>query len=251
MKYLIISDIHSNMEALGAVMLETMSMDIDKYVILGDIVGYCANPNEAVERVMKMNPAVIIRGNHDKFVSGLSDGRDFNYIAREADLWTRENLSPQNIDFIKRLPKGPVKVDGLFEIVHGSHYDEDEYILGVNEALFEFYKSEWKMAFFGHTHVQIIWTYVESKKEVKSRFPNVRENGKSEYKLEEDKRYLINPGSVGQPRDMDPRLAFAIFDSDSAIITFFRINYNIKSVQDKIIRAGLDDFLAERLAVGK
>jgi predicted phosphodiesterase len=251
MKYLIISDIHSNMDALGAVMLETMSMDIDKYIILGDIVGYGANPNEAIGRIRQMNPVAIIRGNHDKVACGLENGDDFNYMAKNAALWTQANLTPESMDFIKRLPKGPVIVDGSSEIVHGSHYDEDQYILGASDALFEFYKSKWKIAFFGHTHVQLVWTYDEDKKEAKSSFPEVGDDGRFEYRLEEDKRYLINPGSVGQPRDRDPRSAFAIFDSDNAIITFFRINYNIKSAQEKIIKAGLDDFLAERLAIGR
>jgi len=249
MKYLIISDIHSNIEALRAVIFETMSMDIDKYVILGDLVGYCASPNEVIERVRDINPAIIIRGNHDKFVSGLSDGRDFNRIAREADLWTRENLLTQNMDFIRQLPKGPVEVDGLFEIVHGSHYDEDRYILSSSEVLDEFYGSQWRITFFGHTHIQMIWAYDENNEDVEPNIFAIRDN-KYEYKLDKNIRYMINPGSVGQPRDRDPRSAFAIFDSDKWTVTFFRVNYNIKIAQDKIRRAGLDEFFSERLAVG-
>lgn len=250
MKYLIISDIHSNIEALRAVMFETMSMDIDKYIILGDLVGYCASPNEVVEKVRKINPATIIRGNHDKFVSGFSDGKDFNYIAREADLWTRENLLTQNLEFLRQIPKGPIEVDGLFEIVHGSHYDEDRYILSSNEALEEFYGSQWRITFFGHTHIQMVWTYEDDKKEIKAYIFKIDGN-KYEYKLDRKLRYMINPGSVGQPRDRDPRSAFAIFDSDKFSVTFFRINYNIRSAQNKIISAGLDEFLSERLAVGR
>ncbi|MGB9595018.1 MAG: metallophosphoesterase family protein [Candidatus Poribacteria bacterium] len=249
MKYLIISDIHSNIEALRAVIFETMSMDIDKYIILGDLVGYCANPNEVIEKVKEMIPLTIIRGNHDKFVSGLSDGKDFNYIAKEADLWTREILLTQNMEFLRQIPKGPIKVDELFEIVHGSHYDEDRYILGSNEALEEFYNTQWKITFFGHTHIQMIWAYEDDKKEVKAYIFRINGN-KYEYKLDERLRYMINPGSVGQPRDRDPRSAFAIFDSDKFSVTFFRINYNIRSAQNKIIKAGLDEFLSERLAVG-
>lgn len=250
MKYLIMSDIHSNIEALRAVMFETMSMNIDRYIILGDLVGYCASPNEVVEKVREMVPAVIIRGNHDKFVSGLSDGRDFNNIAREADLWTRENLLTQNLEFLRQIPKGPIEVDGLFEIVHGSHYDEDRYILGFNEALKEFYGTQWQITFFGHTHIQMVWAYEDDKKEAKAYIVRI-DGSKYKYKLDKGLRYLINPGSVGQPRDRDPRSAFAIFDSDEFSVTFFRINYNIRSAQNKIVRAGLDEFLSERLAIGR
>ncbi len=250
MKYFIISDIHSNIEALRAVMFKTMSMDINKYIILGDLVGYCANPNEVIEKVRNISPLTIIRGNHDKFVSGLSDGRDFNYIAREADLWTRENLLAENMEFLRQISKGPVEVDGLFEIVHGSHYDEDRYIFSSDEALKEFYGSQWNITFFGHTHIQMIWIYDPNEKEIKSHIFGINDS-KYEYKLDKRLRYMINPGSVLQPRDRDPRSAFAIFDSDDFSVTFFRINYNIKSTQDRILKAGLDKFLSERLAVGR
>ena len=251
MIYLILSDIHSNVEALRSVLLEVISVHIDKYVILGDLVGYGASPNEVIRSVKKMAPAAVIRGNHDKVAAGLSSGSGFNYIARDAALWTQAKLSNENREYIADLPRGPVDIDGLFDIIHGSRYDEDYYILESSEALFEFRRSDRKLTFFGHTHIPVVWVFDDNEKTIKPEICEYDDYGKYECLLDRDKRYLINPGSVGQPRDIDPRASFAIYDTKDAKITFFRINYNIESAQQKIIRAGLDQFLAERLAIGR
>jgi predicted phosphodiesterase len=251
MKYLILSDIHSNLEALQAVSLKILSTKIDKYVILGDLVGYGASPNEVVEIIKKKSPLVAIRGNHDKVASGLSDGRGFNHIALEADLWTQEILSSENKKYIADLPKGPINVDGLFDIMHGSNFDEEYYIDNDGDAIRAFQESNENLLFFGHTHIPIIWVLDEQEGTIEIDFFSDELQIRSEYSLQEGKRYLINPGSVGQPRDRIPESSFAIFDSNEMKVTLFRIKYNIKTAQDKIIRAGLDEFLAERLAIGR
>jgi putative phosphoesterase len=246
MKYLILSDIHGNLEALQSVLLEVNSIKIDKYIILGDLVGYGASPNEVVDRVRRMNPVAAVRGNHDKAAAGLSNAHDFNYAARDAALWTRVELSPENRDYIARLPQGPVEVDGLFDIVHGAPWDEDYYIFQWWQAQAAFQRSDKALILFGHTHVPVIWTLND--RELRG---EIIPDGHYEYPLEESRRYLINPGSVGQPRDRNPKASLAILDSDVMKMQFFRIEYNVKGAQAKIRQAGLDRFLVDRLAVGR
>ncbi len=250
MNYLILSDIHSNLEALQSVLLEIVYKKIDKYIILGDLVGYGASPNEVVNIIRKRDPKVIIRGNHDKFAAGLENGSDFNYIAHEAALWTQSVLNSENREYITNLQKGPVDIDNLFYIVHGSPWDEDHYIFESHEALTALSKLDKNIIFYGHTHIPIIWSFDENKRELEVIYIKTDEDGKFRFSLSKDKRYLINPGSVGQPRDYNNKSSFAIFNSDSMIIDFFRINYDIGEAQRKILYAGLNKFLAERLAVG-
>jgi predicted phosphodiesterase len=246
MKYLILSDIHGNLEALQAVMEKVKSEEIDKYVVLGDLVGYGADPNAVVEIIRGMDPIFAIRGNHDRVAAGLSDGSDFNYAARDAALWTREKLTAENRDYIAGLSQGPGEVDGLFQTVHGAPWDEDHYIFDWKDVWVGFQKSDSRIIFFGHTHMSVLWSLNERELNGEPIFDN-----HFECSLEEDKRYLINPGSVGQPRDGNPKSGFAILDSDEMKVHIFRVEYNIKSTQNKILRAGLDDYLADRLISGK
>lgn len=245
MKYLILSDIHGNIDALNSALIEVNSIKFDKYVVLGDLVSYGASPNEVVKRIIGLNPVIAIRGNHDKVAVGISDGRDFNYAARDAALWTRRKLLPENREYVSNLTKGPVEVDGLFEIVHGSPWDEEFYIFSHRHALNAFQHSDKKLIFFGHTHIPVIWSLGDDILEGEA-----VTNDQYEYSLEEGKRYLINPGSVGQPRDGNPKSSLAIFDSDEMKIQFLRIEYNIQNAQSKILQAGLDEYLADRLASG-
>ena len=247
MKYLILSDIHGNMEALKSVLLEVEaeSIKIDKTIILGDLIGYGASPNEVVDRVREMKPEAVVRGNHDKVASGVSDGRNFNYAAREAAFWTRKQLSMENTEYVAKLPKGPVEVGESIHIVHGSPWDEDYYILEWREALGAFQRSDKDLILFGHTHVPVIWSLDDDEL-----------NGDGipdkeyEHSLEEGTRYLINPGSVGQPRDGNPKASFAALDTDKMKMKFFRVKYRVKNAQKKILDAGLDSYLADRLAIG-
>ena len=247
MKHLVLSDIHGNLDALEAVLLKlkAQSVEFDKCVVLGDLVGYGANPNEVTEKIRKMESAEVIRGNHDRVAAGLSDGSGFNRVARNAALWTREQFTQENREYIAKLPRGPVEIDELFHLVHGSPWDEDYYIFNWKDALVAFQRSDRRFVLFGHTHVPVIWTLDGDKL-----------NGEAiaddhyELSFEKNARYLINPGSVGQPRDGDPKSSLVVLDTDKMNVQFFRIEYDIKSAQKKIREAGLDSFLAKRLAAG-
>jgi predicted phosphodiesterase len=246
MKYLILSDIHGNLEALQSVLQKVKDIKIDKYVCLGDLVGYGASPNEVVERVREMEPLVTIRGNHDRVSAGLSDGHDFNYAARDAALWTRRTLSAENKTYVADLTQGPVVVDDLFAICHGSPQDEDYYIFQWTQALPVLRRLDKQIAFFGHTHIPVIWSL--NGDDLSGESPPGEPD---QYSLAEDSIYLINPGSVGQPRDRNPKASVAVFDADEMKMQFFRVEYKIEAAQQKIVRAGLDGFLADRLAVGR
>ena len=247
MKYLILSDIHGNLEALEAVLLKlkAQSVEFDKCVVLGDLVGYGASPNEVTEKIREMEPVAAIRGNHDRVAAGLSDGRTFNRVARNAALWTRKQFSDNNREYIAKLPRGPVEMGELFHLVHGSPWDEDYYIFNWKDALLAFQRSDRQFVLFGHTHVPVIWT-LDGDELSGEEIPDDHH----ERSFEKDARYLINPGSVGQPRDGNPKSSLAVLDTDKMNMQFFRIEYDIKSAQKKIREAGLDNFLAKRLAAG-
>ena len=246
MKYLILSDIHGNLEALQAVLSAAASMKIDKYVILGDLVGYGADPNEVMDCIRRMSPVAVVRGNHDKVAVGLSDGRDFNYAARDAALWTRKTLSSENTDYLTHLPRGPVEVDTLFDIVHGSPWDEDYYLFRWHQVLTAFQQSDKRLVLFGHTHIPTIWT-LDGEELSGDAIPGNR----YEHSLEGSKRYLINPGSVGQPRDRNSKAALAVLDTDEMTVKFLRVKYNVKGAQAKIRRTELSKSLADRLSAGR
>jgi predicted phosphodiesterase len=245
-RYLVLSDLHANWEALDAVIRETQGK-YDKAICCGDLVGYAADPNRVVEWVRE-NCAVVVRGNHDRACTGLDDLQWFNPVARQAALWTLEQLTKANIDYTALLAKGPVLLDG-FEIVHGSPYDEDEYVLAAGEAGQAFGYLESRLGFFGHTHVQggFIWNH--SRVETIARVPARSRNETLD--VDPDCAYLVNPGSVGQPRDGDPRAAFVMYDSDIHAVTYHRIPYDVETAQKKIRDAGLPPILADRLMVGR
>jgi len=245
-RYLILSDLHANWEALDAVARETLGA-YDKAICCGDLVGYAADPNPVVNWV-RTHCAVVVRGNHDRACTGLDDLQWFNPVARAAALWTLQNLSRENIEYTATLAKGPVMLDG-FEVVHGSPYDEDEYVLAAGEAGQAFTYLESRLAFFGHTHVQggFIWNHsrVETIGRVSAR------SGKETLLIDEDCAYLVNPGSVGQPRDGDPRAAYVMYDTEAQTVTYHRIPYDVVTAQRKIHEAGLPSILADRLMVGR
>jgi predicted phosphodiesterase len=244
-RYLILSDLHANWEALEAVTRETAGQ-YDKALCCGDLVGYAADPNPVVDWV-RTNCAVVVRGNHDRACTGLDDLEWFNPVARAAALWTLQNLTPENIAFTSTLAKGPIMVDD-FELIHGSPYDEDEYVLAAAEAGQAFTYLESRLAFFGHTHVQggFIWNH--SRVETIGR---VATRGSDRLAIDPDCAYLVNPGSVGQPRDGDPRAACLLYDSETHTVTYRRIPYDVETAQKKIHEAGLPPILADRLLVGR
>jgi predicted phosphodiesterase len=245
-RYLILSDLHANWEALEAVTLQAAGQ-YDQAICCGDLVGYAADPNEVVDWV-RTNCAVVVRGNHDRACTGVDDLQWFNPVAREAALWTLQHLSRENIDYTATLTKGPVLLDG-FEVVHGSPYDEDEYVMAALEAGQAFSYLESRLAFFGHTHMQGGFIWNQSRVETIGRLPAANEWGS--LPIDADCAYLINPGSVGQPRDGDPRAAYLTYDSETHTVTYRRAAYDVETAQRKIREAGLPTILADRLTLGR
>jgi predicted phosphodiesterase len=247
MRYLIISDIHSNMTALDAA-LASAKGQWDQAVCLGDLVGYGPDPNEVIDCVRSIG-AVTIRGNHDKAVAGVEDIDDFNPVARAAVMWTRERLRPENREFLQHLAKGPQTVNG-FSIVHGSVYDEDEYVYAPELAVEDLKNALTPVTFFGHTHLQGGFSlHGEDVQALHTTPAGSRES--SSITIDSGTTYLLNPGSIGQPRDGNPRAGFAIADFESRSVEFWRIPYDIVRVQERMAEAGLPEPLILRLSFGR
>jgi predicted phosphodiesterase len=248
---LVLSDIHGNLDALEACLAEAGGYDAA--VNLGDIVGYGASPNEVIERSREVGK-YFVRGNHDKASSGLMDLKDFNPIAGLAALWTRDQLTPENLAWLRGLPQGPVQIPGVPEVqfVHGSPIDEDEYVVTLHDALAPLASLPFAVTFFGHTHLQGAFSFKTAAGDAfRPLYKTIGQSENVKFALKRDVRYLINPGSVGQPRDGDWRAAFAIFDTDKWTVSFQRVPYNLKSAQDRILDANLPQRLATRLAAGR
>ena len=247
MRYLVLSDIHANSTALEAT-LSAVAGRWERVVCLGDVVGYGPDPNEVIDRVRTLN-AMTIRGNHDKAACGLVDAEDFNPVARTAASWTREHLRADNLTYLQQLPQGPLEADGL-ALIHGALHDEDEYVFAPAQALDGLLESPSPVTFFGHTHFQGGFSFRDNQLQVIQLRP---EPGTSfaALRVEPATRYLLNPGSVGQPRDGDPRAAFAIADLNHAVVEFWRVPYDIEAVQQRMKRAGLPEPLILRLAFGR
>ena len=189
----------------------------------------------------------VVRGNHDKASVGLEDLDWFNPVARAAALWTQRELTPENAEYVRLLPKGPIAIDG-FHLVHGSPLDEDEYMIGSSDAMQALTYVEARLNFFGHTHMQGGFQFRDASLQV---LPRPDEAGILALPLDDTSIYLLNPGSVGQPRDGDPRCAYAIYDPGISCVTYHRVAYDVQRAQSKIRRAGLPPVLAERLAHGR
>jgi diadenosine tetraphosphatase ApaH/serine/threonine PP2A family protein phosphatase len=246
MRYLILSDIHANCEALTAVLAHVRRKRWDRAVVLGDVVGYGANPNQAVDMVRDLKPLAVIRGNHDKVCSGIEDGEMFNRVALQAALWTRGRLTPSNLRWLQSLPEGPIVVDGAFAASHGTPIDEDAYIFGEIEALNVFRQTTFPLCFFGHSHFPVVFGLSpDAIQTVLTTSPSFH------FRLEEGVRYLVNPGSIGQPRDGNPLASFAMFDSETRAVSVYRVPYKLERAQRKIVEAGLPRPLADRLALGR
>ena len=251
MRVLLLSDIHSNLEALEACLAAAPPHDM--VVNLGDVVGYGASPNEVIERARSLG-TTFVRGNHDKAASGAMELKDFNPIAGLAALWTRDQLTPENLKWLRALPQGPVQVAELpgMQFVHGSPVDEDEYVVTLRDAIEPLLISAAPLTFFGHTHLQGSFSSNNVASDyLRPQYNTVGQSEITEFPLKDNMRYMINPGSVGQPRDGDWRAAFAVFDSTARIVTFCRVPYNLKQAQDRILSANLPQRLATRLAAGR
>jgi diadenosine tetraphosphatase ApaH/serine/threonine PP2A family protein phosphatase len=250
-RVLLISDIHANLEALEACLEAVPTYDVA--VNLGDVVGYGASPNEVIGRVRRIC-RLHVRGNHDKACAGVMNMDGFNPIAALAAYWTRQTLTPENLDWLRELPSGPLTIEGLagVQFVHGSPLDEDEYLIGVTDALEPLLGFPVPITFFGHSHVQGGFSlYHERGSEIHPQIDPGDKLDYSELPLNPNARYLINPGSIGQPRDGDWRAGVALFDSDAATLTFYRVPYDVESTRRRILKAELPERLASRLMIGR
>jgi diadenosine tetraphosphatase ApaH/serine/threonine PP2A family protein phosphatase len=247
MRYLVLADIHANIEALDACLADATTRKYDRTLVLGDLVGYGPDPGTAIERVRALEPFAIVRGNHDKVACGLDSANDFNAIAKSAALWTHDILSPAHRDWLAALPQGPRQVDELIEICHGSPFDEDAYIFDELDALRALKASVRPLCLFGHTHCPIAFELAEDTLESTAPSPPLA----VQFFLIGQSKYLLNPGAVGQPRDGDPRAAYAIVDIENRRVELFRLKYPVEQTQAKVIKAGLPEVLAQRLAVGR
>jgi diadenosine tetraphosphatase ApaH/serine/threonine PP2A family protein phosphatase len=246
MRYLILSDVHANLEALETVVAVTRDMRCARVLVLGDLVGYGADPNAVVERVRELEPFAVIRGNHDKVGAGLEPSDAFNAVARTAIRWTYEALSDDNRDWLADLPAGPVAIDDLLEICHGTPYDEDAYVFDEADVLRAMQAASRRLCLFGHTHVQVGYRLAESSLTLET-----AEASRPLHVTIGTGHYLINPGSVGQPRDGDPRAGFAIYDAEAKIVEIHRVAYPVERTQARIREAGLPEALAQRLMIGR
>lgn len=255
MRALVLSDIHANLEALAAVL--AAAGPYDQLWNLGDVVGYGGSPNQVIEIIRPLSH-LVVRGNHDRVCCGIASALAFNPVARAAALWTQQELTPTNLEWLKELEKGPVipaipaEQDFNVSCVHGSPLNEDQYILSMRDAWAPLQQMTADLTFFGHTHVQGGFSSNGSEwHEIKPTYRSRNEAGSWTIKIEAGTHHLINPGSVGQPRDFDWRAAFAIYDSAAAEITYYRVPYDITASQGRILMAGLPERLAARLREGR
>ena len=247
MRYLVLTDIHANLEALDACLADALVHTYDATLVLGDLVGYGPDPNTVVERVQALNPVAIVRGNHDKVACGLEQAEGFNSVAKSAAKWTFDILKPAHCDWLCELPEGPIEVDDLVEICHGSPFDEDAYIFDELDAVRALKVATRPLCLFGHTHYPVTFELSDQS------FDSVGSASAPQLhvQMRAGCKYLLNPGSVGQPRDGDPRAAYAIVDTSQRLVELFRLEYAVEDTQTKIIKAGLPDVLAQRLGVGR
>jgi diadenosine tetraphosphatase ApaH/serine/threonine PP2A family protein phosphatase len=240
-RYGVVSDVHSNIEALDAVFASLR--DDDALLCLGDIVGYGPNPNECVEKIRARATATVL-GNHDVAAIDNFGLAYFNPAAREAMRWTQTVLSAENLAWLDslgyefRMPE--------FLLVHGAPVNYFEYVLDKAAAARAFAATDAPVIFIGHTHIAEVYAL---QPDGRVEHKHLQQGG--EIVLEDGLRYLINVGSVGQPRDLNPRASFGLYDSSARTVQIVRVPYPIERVQEKIASAKLPDALARRLVVGR
>jgi putative phosphoesterase len=241
MRYGIFSDIHSNLEALEAVIKAYRKEKIDKYLCLGDVVGYGANPNECVEAARSL-AAMVVAGNHDWAAMGLFSSELFNEDARSAILWTAGQLSEASKDFLRNLQLVHELED--FTLVHGSLNDPQDfnYLMNTEDCRETFGLMSHDICFVGHTHVPVFY--------IKDEVGHTGYKDIQKISLEPGKKYIVNVGSVGQPRDSIPQAAFCVWDSEKREVEIKRVAYDVFSARQKIIDKGLPEFLGNRLLTG-
>ena len=240
MRYAILSDIHGNLEALRAVLTDAADHS-DALLCLGDVVGYGADPIACVELIGE-RAAQVVAGNHEHGVAGLLDLRWFNDYARAAAEWTRETLSPTHRDYLAARPLTAEVNDAT--LVHASPLrpDEWDYLVTADDGYQAFGAFATRLCFVGHSHTPGAWSQGSSGRDY--------EKGGVDVTLESGRRYIVNVGSVGQPRDRDPRASYAVWDVDARRVTIRRVAYDVATARRKIVDARLPKFLADRLAIG-
>jgi predicted phosphodiesterase len=252
MRALVISDIHANLPAIEAVL--AAAPQYDTVWNLGDVVGYGASPNQVVELARKLD-GVVVRGNHDRACTDpvtFSLNSRMSSIAAPAAIWTDMILTDESREWLSGLPPGPVKpLRRNLICVHGSSRNEDQYISSEYGAQAALDASRARVTLFGHTHEQVAW--IATRRALYPLEPDFRSRSgavQSELPLRRNNRYLLNPGSVGQPRDGDWRAAFAVYDDTDAMFTWYRVPYKVRTAQKRIMQAELPDILATRLRDG-
>jgi predicted phosphodiesterase len=245
MRYLILSDIHANLHALDAVLDDAARRTYDQVLVLGDLVGYGADPSGVIDRTIALQPAAMIRGNHDKVCAGLASPLQFNQIARQSIEWTAAQLSGAHMTLLAALPKGPLRVTDAVEICHGAPFDEDHYIFDEQDVLLAIAKASARICLFGHTHLPGVFTLIADDE------PAIATSETDAFTLPAREKVLINVGSVGQPRDGDWRAAYGIVDPDDNTLQLFRVEYDVAGAQARIRGEGLPEWLAVRLERGQ
>jgi diadenosine tetraphosphatase ApaH/serine/threonine PP2A family protein phosphatase len=245
MRFLVLSDLHANLEALQAVLDRAGGLGWERALVLGDIVGYGADPEAVVQATRGLQGLVAVRGNHDRVAAGEEPAGDFSASALRAAFWTRRRLSPASREFLSRLPRGPVEFGPGGVLAHGSPADEDEYILDDEEGARAFAAHDFRIGFFGHSHLPGLFL----SREGAVALLDIAGDGAA-FPIGDRDRHLINPGSVGQPRDGDPRASFAIYDDQERLVTLYRVPYDAEAARRKIVEAGLPVALGDRLLYG-
>ena len=255
MRALILSDIHANLEALTAVL--AAAGPYDQLWNLGDVVGYGGSPNQVIEIIRPLSH-LVVRGNHDRVCCGAASALGFNPVARAAAQWTQQELTPQNLEWLKAMEQGPVAPNRALvqdlnvTCVHGSPLNEDQYILSMRDAWAPLQQMTTDLTFFGHTHVQGGFALSGNEwHEIRPAYSSRNEVASWAIAMGAGSRHLINPGSVGQPRDYDWRAAFAMYDSSAGEVTYHRVPYDLTASQGRILMAGLPERLAARLREGR
>lgn len=244
MRYLIISDIHANRHALEAVLADAAIRGYDATLCLGDIVGYGGDPAAALALTMALEPVGLIRGNHDKVCAGLEPATSFNDVARRAVEWTRQTLSGAELSTLAALPRGPVRITSDLEICHGAPFNEDHYVFDRSDAGRAMSSTSARLCLFGHTHLPALYS-------TPAHPVSYGDRDNDEYQLPREGGVLINVGSVGQPRDGDPRAAYGLLDLERSTLQLRRVEYDVTGAQAAIRAAGLPAWLANRLATGE
>jgi diadenosine tetraphosphatase ApaH/serine/threonine PP2A family protein phosphatase len=245
MRCLVLSDIHANIDALESVLADASRHGDLPIVLLGDLVGYGADPNAVIDRLRALPVAAAIRGNHDRAACGLDSGEGFNEVARASALATAGALTARNREYLKALPAGPLVISDLTEICHGAPFDEDAYVFDEMDAVYALRAASRPLCLYGHTHAPFGARLVEEDLVFLDVSPG------EVIAVPATARSLVNVGSVGQPRDGDPRAAYGLLDEEARTVTCFRVDYPVERAQARIREAGLPEPLARRLGLGR